>query len=58
MIQGPIPPGFVPLPLDSFQFALLYISLVELFVLVLPCRWRNRTIRVLFPVKRNFFERL
>jgi hypothetical protein len=54
MIQAPLPPGFVPPPLDWFEFALLYISFVELIVLALPHRWRARILRVLFCAKRSF----
>jgi len=53
MIQGPIPPDFVPPPLDWFQFALLYISFVELAVLSLPQRWQDHILRVLFCASRR-----
>ena len=48
MIQAPIPPGFIPPPLDWFQFALLYISFVELALLLLPERWQRYVVRALF----------
>jgi hypothetical protein len=51
MIQAPIPPGFVPPPLDCFQFALLYLSFIELVVLVLPERWQRKILRVAFCLK-------
>jgi hypothetical protein len=57
MIQAPFPPDFVPPPLDWFEFALLYISFVELIVLALPHRWQARILRVLFCAKRSFPER-
>jgi hypothetical protein len=53
MIQGPIPPDFVQPPLDCFQFALLYLSFVELVVLSLPQPWQNYIIRALFCVSRR-----
>jgi hypothetical protein len=56
MMQGPLPPDFVPPPLDCFQFALLYLSFVELAVLSLPERWQDQILRVLFCVKDNFVE--
>jgi hypothetical protein len=57
MIQAPIPPGFVPPPLDWFQFAMLYLAFLELIVIALPQRWQNQILRVLFCAKRSFPER-
>jgi hypothetical protein len=58
MIQIPFlepPPGFIPLPLDWFQFALLYLACLELVVLAMPRRWQDRVIEVAFclPNKPN-----
>ena len=56
MIQAPIPPfppGFVPPPLDWFQFALLYLSFIEVVVLALPVRWQRRVLRVAFCVRKR-----
>jgi len=57
MMQAPIPPGFVPPPLDWFQFAMLYIAFVELIVLALPERWQRKILRIAFCVKDSFVER-
>lgn len=57
MIQAPIPPGFVPPPLDWFQFAMLYLAFIELLVLALPERWQRHILRVAFCVKDSFVER-
>lgn len=51
--EPPLPPDFVRPPLDWFQFALLYLSFIELVVLALPQRWQRRIIRVLFCVRRG-----
>jgi len=56
MMQGPIPRDFVQPPLDCFQFALVYISFVELVVLSLPERWQDQILRALFCAKRSFPE--
>ena len=57
MIQGPLPPGFVPPPLDWFQFAMLYLAFLELVLIALPQRWQNQILRALFCAKRSFPER-
>jgi len=56
MIQAPIPPGFVPPPLDWFQFAMLYFALIELVVLMLPERRQRNTFRAAFCLKDSFDE--
>jgi hypothetical protein len=48
MVQAPILPGFVPPPLNWFQFAMLYLSFIVLVVLALPPTWQNHILRVLF----------
>ena len=52
----PIPPDFIPPPIDLFQFALLYLSFLELLMLALPQRWQQHILRVLFCVKDGFVE--
>ena len=53
MMQGPDPRDFVQPPLDWFQFALLYLSFIELVVLALPQRLQNQIIRALFCASRG-----
>jgi len=53
LFSAPIPPGFIPQPLDWFQFALLYLSFCELVVLALPVRLQRRVLRVAFCVRRG-----
>jgi hypothetical protein len=57
MIQGPLPPGFVPPPLDWFQFTMLYLAFLELIVITLPMRRQNQILRVLLCAKRSSPER-
>jgi hypothetical protein len=45
---GPLPPGFIPMPLDWFQFAMLYIAGVEVVLLSLPRKWQREIIQILF----------
>ena len=52
MITGPLPPDFVQLPLDWFQFTMLYFAMLELVVLSLPIRWQRTIIDTLFCVRR------
>jgi hypothetical protein len=51
--EPPIPPDFVPPPLDWFQFSMLYVAFLELVVLALPQHWQEQIIRVLFCVRRG-----
>jgi hypothetical protein len=51
MIQLPIPPyppGFIPMPLDWFQFAMLYVAGIEVVLLSLPRKWQREIIQILF----------
>ena len=45
----PLPPGFVPPPLDLFGFLGLYVVALELILLALPRKFRNRILETLFP---------
>ena len=45
----PLPPDFTPMPLDWFQFAMLYIAFVELILLALPKTWFCVLFRTAFP---------
>jgi hypothetical protein len=51
--QGPLPPGFVTQPLDWFQFAMLYLAFVELVLLALSGKWRDRVIAIAFHLPRK-----
>jgi hypothetical protein len=57
MIQAPISPGFVPLPFNRFEFAMLFLSFILLVVLALPQRWQRHILRALFCVKVQRVER-
>jgi hypothetical protein len=57
MIQAPVPPDFIPPPLDCFQFAMLYLAFLELVLIALPQQWQNQILRALFCAKRSFPER-
>jgi hypothetical protein len=50
MVQAPIPPGFVPPPLNWFQFAMLCLSFIVLVALALPQGRQRRILRVLSGV--------
>ena len=49
----PLPPGFQPPPFDFFFFAMLYGLFLELVLLALPRKWRNRILETLFPILRR-----
>jgi hypothetical protein len=46
--ETPLPPGFIPPPLDWFQFAMIYVVGLELVLLAMPNRWRDKVIEVAF----------
>jgi hypothetical protein len=50
---GPLPPGFIPPPLDWFQFAILYLAGVEVVLLSLPRKWQREIIQILFWTRWN-----
>jgi hypothetical protein len=50
---GPLPPGFIPLPLDWFQFAMLYVAGLELVLLAMPGRWRDKIIDAAFCLSKK-----
>jgi len=52
-LPPPFPPGFVPPPLDSFQFAMLYAAVIEVVVLCLPRKFRKWILETLFPILRR-----
>ena len=52
-LTPPLPPGFIPMPLDWFQFAMLYIAGVEAVLLSLPHEWQREIIQILFWIRRN-----
>jgi hypothetical protein len=51
--EPPLPPGFIPPPLDWFQFAMLYVVGLELVLLAMPNRWRDKIIEVAFWLSKN-----
>jgi len=52
----PLPPGFLPMPFDWFQFALLYVAFVELILLTLPQTLRDRFIDTAFCLRKKSGE--
>jgi hypothetical protein len=51
--EPPLPPGFIPQPLDWFQFALLYVVGLELVLLAMPSRWLDEIIEVAFCLRKK-----
>jgi hypothetical protein len=49
----PLPPGFVPAPLDPFGFAMFYLVVIELILIALPGKVRNRVLEILLPFLRR-----
>jgi len=49
----PLPPDFVPPPLDWFQFAMLYVADLELVLLAMPSKWRDKVIEVAFCLRKK-----
>jgi hypothetical protein len=45
--------GFIPPPLDGFQFAMLYFAALEAIVLLLPREWQREIIQILFWTRGN-----
>jgi hypothetical protein len=52
-LTPPLPPGFTPMPLDWFQFAMLYIAGIEAVLLSLPREWQREIIQILFWTRWN-----
>jgi hypothetical protein len=52
-LPPPFPPGFLPPPLDWFQFAMLYAAVLEVVVLACPRKIRIRILETLFPRLRR-----
>ena len=48
-----LPPGFLPMPFDWFQFALLYLACLEAVLLAMPSRWRDKLIEVAFCLRKK-----
>jgi hypothetical protein len=55
MIQLPfpesLPPGFISMPLNWFQFAMPYIVGIEVALLSLPRKWQREIIQILFSIR-------
>jgi hypothetical protein len=51
--EPPLPHGFIPPPLDWFQFAMIYVVGLELVLLAMPNRWRDKIIEVAFWLPKN-----
>jgi hypothetical protein len=49
----PLPPGFVPPPSGFLEFVMLYIAVLELILIALPGRIRNRALEILLPFLRR-----
>jgi hypothetical protein len=49
----PLPPGFVPPPMDIFGWVCLYVLLLELVLLALPRKIGKRILETLFPILRS-----
>jgi hypothetical protein len=49
----PLPPGFVPPPSGFLEFVMLYIAVLELILIALPGRIRNRVLEILLPFLRR-----
>jgi hypothetical protein len=50
----PLPPGFVPPPLDAFGFVMFYVLFVEIVLVALPRKIGNRILETLFPILRRY----
>jgi hypothetical protein len=48
-----LPPGFIPLLLDWFQFAMFYIVGIGVVLLSLPHEWQLEVLRILFGTRWN-----
>jgi hypothetical protein len=51
--EPPLPPGFIPPPLDWLQLAMLYVACLELVLLALPSKWRDKVIEVAFCLRKK-----
>jgi hypothetical protein len=51
--QPPSPPDFVFPPFNFFDFACLYVVVLELVLLALPRKIGNRILETLFPALRR-----
>ena len=49
----PLPPGFIPPPLDAIGFAMFYLVVIELILIALPHKVRNRILETLLPFLRR-----
>jgi hypothetical protein len=47
------PPGFIPLLIDWFQFALVYLACLEAVLLAMPSKWRNKVIEIAFRISKK-----
>jgi hypothetical protein len=50
--EPPRPPGFIPPPLDWFQFAMLYVMGLELVLLAMASKWRDKVIEGAFCLRK------
>jgi hypothetical protein len=50
-----MPPEFIspPLPFDWFQFAMLYLACLEVVLLAMPSRWRDKIIEAAFCLRKK-----
>lgn len=51
----PLPPGFVPPPMDVFAWVCLYVMFLELVLLAFPRNWSNRILEILLPGLRRYW---